>query len=123
MTMLKEIYVTEGRLNRLRYLKYYLVLFLVSTLIAFVVGFIGGFITGNPESLLVKVPGGIISFVTGIGGIMLGIRRLHDLDKSGWFMLLTLIPLVNLFFLLYLWFMPGTQGYNRYGEDPLANQY
>ncbi|MBR7025121.1 MAG: DUF805 domain-containing protein [Selenomonadaceae bacterium] len=123
MELINEIYTTEGRLNRLRYFKYYLILVLVSAVIAFVVGFIGGFITGNPESILVKVPGGIISLITSIGGIMLGIRRLHDLNKSGWFMLLLLVPLVNLLFLLYLWFMPGTQGYNRYGEDPLANQY
>lgn len=121
MEIINEIYTTEGRLNRLRYFKYYIMLVIVSTIIAFIAGFIGGFISGDANSVLVTVPTGIISLATGIGGIMLGIRRLHDLDKSGWFMLVTLIPFVNLIFLLYLWFMPGTVGYNRFGADPLQS--
>lgn len=121
MELINEIYTTDGRLNRLRYFKYYIILVIVSTVIAFVVGFIGGLVTGNADSILVTVPTGLVSLVTAVGGFMLGIRRLHDLNKSGWFMLLMLVPVVNLAFLLYLWFMPGTVGYNRFGADPLQN--
>jgi len=45
------------------------------------------------------------------------VRRLHDVDKSGWFILLGLIPLVG-FYLLYLYCQPGTAGPNRFGADP-----
>ncbi len=121
MDIINEIYNTEGRLNRKRYFKYYLILVLVSTAISFVIGFIIGLLTGKAESTLLDVTTGIVSLITGVGGWMLGIRRLHDLDKSGWFMLLILVPFVNLIFLLYLWFMPGTVGYNRFGADPLES--
>ena len=123
MEFLSQVYTTQGRLNRLRYLKYQVLFTLFSAVIGFVLGFVGGFLSGNPESLLVTVPMGILSFVVSIGGIMLGVRRLHDLNKTGWFMLLGLVPLINIIFLFYLLLAPGTNGWNDYGEDPLANEY
>ena len=122
MEFLSQVYTTNGRLNRLRYFKYQLILALVSALIAFVLGFAGGLLSGNPESVLVTVPTGICSLVASIGGIMLSIRRLHDLNKSGWFLLLSLVPLINIIFAFYMWLAPGTNGRNNYGEDPLANE-
>lgn len=47
-----------------------------------------------------------------------GVKRLHDLDKSGWLVLLMFIPLVNFVFGLYLLFADGTVGPNQYGADP-----
>ena len=47
--------------------------------------------------------------------IVITARRLHDLDKSGWMMLLLLLPVINIFFILYLLLAPGTAGLNRYG--------
>lgn len=120
MEFFEQVFTTNGRLNRLRYLKYQVLFTLFSAVIGFVLGFVGGFLSGNPESLLVTVPTGIWSLVASVGGIMLGIRRLHDLDKSGWFLLLGLVPLVNVIFMLYLWLAPGTVGANRYGADPLS---
>ena len=122
MEFLSQVYTTNGRLNRLRYFKYQLILALVSALIAFVLGFAGGLLSGNPESVLVTVPTGICSLVASIGGIMLSFRRLHDLNKSGWFLLLSLVPLINIIFAFYMWLAPGTNGRNNYGEDPLANE-
>ncbi|MBQ3442651.1 MAG: DUF805 domain-containing protein [Selenomonadaceae bacterium] len=121
MELLNEIYTTEGRLNRLRYLKYQVMWTIISTVIGFILGLTGGFLSGDPDSALIVVPTGIWSFIAGVGGVMLGIRRLHDLNKSGWFMLLGLIPLINVIFALYIWLMPGTVGHNRYGADPLQN--
>ena len=120
MELINEVYKTEGRLNRLRYLKYQVIWYLISAVIGFILGFVSGFLTSDVESILVTMPTGIWSFIAGVGGIMLSIRRLHDLDKSGWWLILSLVPLVNIFFLLYLWLAPGTAGYNRYGQDPLT---
>ncbi len=48
------------------------------------------------------------------------VRRLHDIDKSGWNMLWFIIPLVG-FILMIVWYCrPGTVGDNRFGPDPLA---
>lgn len=53
------------------------------------------------------------------------IRRLHDVDKSGWFFLVGLIPLVGGIILLVFWVKEGTAGPNQYGADPKgrAEQY
>lgn len=115
-----EIFTTEGRLNRYPYFKYMIILWLASFLFGFVFGFLGTFLTGDPDSMLTVIPTGVFSLCTSVGIIMIGIRRLHDLDKSGWFMLIVLIPFVNIIFALYLLLASGTVGYNQYGEDPLA---
>ncbi len=107
----------------LRYFKSQVILALASALISLAFALVGQVLFGNPESFLVVVPAGICSLVAGIGGIMLSIRRLHDLNKSGWFLLLSLVPLVNIIFAFYMWLAPGTNGWNDYGEDPLANEY
>lgn len=45
------------------------------------------------------------------------VRRLHDQDKSGWFVLLGLIPIANIVLLVFM-FLEGTKGPNRFGPDP-----
>ena len=52
--------------------------------------------------------------------VVLGIKRCHDRDRTGWFMLVNFIPVVSLWPLIELTFFKGTPGPNKYGEDPLA---
>ena len=51
------------------------------------------------------------------------IKRLHDNNKSGWFLLWTLVPILGQFFGLYIfitnWFLRGTIGSNDFGKDPV----
>jgi uncharacterized membrane protein YhaH (DUF805 family) len=48
------------------------------------------------------------------------VRRLHDTDRSGWFLLLTLIPLIGIIILIVFWCHQGTDGPNRFGSDDLS---
>lgn len=50
-----------------------------------------------------------------IVSICISIRRIHDLNKSGWLWLLMLVPAVNVIFSIYLFFAKGTEGANNYG--------
>jgi uncharacterized membrane protein YhaH (DUF805 family) len=50
--------------------------------------------------------------------LVAAVGRLHDLDRSGWWLLLNLVPFVNLAFGIYLLVAPGTEGPNRFGPDP-----
>lgn len=50
--------------------------------------------------------------------LAVAIRRLHDLNKSGWSYLLVLIPLVGPIILLVFYCKEGTHGSNNYGPDP-----
>ena len=47
-----------------------------------------------------------------------GVRRIHDHDKTGWFILLGMVPLVGWIFFLIMMLTPGTPGENSYGYDP-----
>ena len=48
--------------------------------------------------------------------LAVSIRRLHDIDKSGWWVLLTPIPLIGLVFFVILGCLPGTKVENRFGS-------
>ncbi len=55
-----------------------------------------------------------------IPSLALSVRRMHDLGKSGWYMLVTLIPLVGGIWFLVLTCTEGEEGTNEYGLDPKA---
>ena len=56
-----------------------------------------------------------------IPSISLLVRRLHDVNKSGWFYWIQLIPLVGQIWILILMVKEGTNGENTYGKDPKGN--
>ena len=53
-----------------------------------------------------------------IPSLAVAIRRLHDTDRSGWWLLIGLVPIVGAFILLYFYVIEGTRGPNRFGPDP-----
>jgi len=55
-------------------------------------------------------------------GLAIGVKRLHDRNRSGWFYLLMLVPILNIWMFVEIYFLRGTVGTNRYGDDPLAGQ-
>lgn len=54
-----------------------------------------------------------------IPSLAVGVRRLHDTDRSGWWLLLWLIPFIGWIILLVFLVMGGTRGPNRFGSDPV----
>ena len=65
---------------------------------------------------------GLVSLAMLIASLALGTRRLHDRNKSGWWQLLMLIPLVGfIWWVIDVCVLPGTKGTNSYGPDPLGN--
>ncbi|MCQ9426483.1 DUF805 domain-containing protein [Pseudomonas sp. LJDD11] len=50
--------------------------------------------------------------------LALTVRRLHDLDKSGWWILISLVPVAGPLTLWLMIFFPGSQGANRHGAAP-----
>jgi len=52
--------------------------------------------------------------------VLVTIRRLHDLNRSGRQWWLLMVPIYNIYLGLILWFKRGTRGPNRYGPDPLS---
>jgi uncharacterized membrane protein YhaH (DUF805 family) len=68
------------------------------------------------RALVVKWIGILFLFISFLS---LGIRRLHDINRSGWWLLINFIPFVGWSVFLYWMIKKGTSGPNRFGENPL----
>jgi uncharacterized membrane protein YhaH (DUF805 family) len=122
---LRRYAVCSGRAPRMEYWSWLcLQLVVLALLIAVDIGAgLGGSIVASGKS------GGAAYFMPGLLGWLLlaflfipnvavGVRRLHDLDLSGWLMLIGLIPFFGGIVLLYMFAQPGVIGENRFGEFP-----
>jgi uncharacterized membrane protein YhaH (DUF805 family) len=56
-----------------------------------------------------------------IPSLAVGVRRLHDVGKSGWFLFVALIPIIGAIWLLVLLCTDGNAGANEYGPNPKEN--
>ena len=103
---IKQYATFTGRARRTEFWMFALGNFLIGIILGIVAYIIGSNILSSLFSLLVLVP-----------NIAVGVRRLHDIGKSGWWHLIVLIPIVNLW-LLVLWCQDSQPGGNEYGPNP-----
>lgn len=57
-----------------------------------------------------------------VPSIAVGVRRLHDIDRSGWWLLIALVPIVGWIVLVVFACLPGTPGPNRFGPPTFTGQ-
>jgi len=69
--------------------------------------------SGGPLTLL-------FSLAILIPSLAVAVRRLHDSDRSGWWLLIALVPFIGGIILLIFMIIGGTHGPNRFGPDPVA---
>jgi uncharacterized membrane protein YhaH (DUF805 family) len=98
----------SGRARRTEYWMF----FLINFIIVVVLGLIGMAIK------LSTILGGIYGLAVLIPSIAVGIRRLHDTGRSGWWLLIGLIPLVGTIILIVFLATEGQPGDNQYGPNP-----
>lgn len=84
------------------------------TLFALLAQLIAQWALGETISLLV-------SLVLFLPSLAVSVRRLHDIDKSGWWFLIWFVPIVGWLVMIYWACCKGTEGANRFGPDPLAS--
>ena len=108
-----NFYSYKGRLNRKPYLIRYAIIIIIAFLNRLVADTVAGPNAGH------GIIFNIIVFLLGVSIFMLDIKRLHDLGKSGYWVLLMFVPLVNIGFLLYLLIASGEKVDNEYGPNPL----
>ena len=109
----KTLFSMTGRLNRVGY-----ILFLIGVVLGFyLLAFFYGYNYGSPD---ISIISRFLVILLTLGQIYvlacLIIKRLHDMDLSGWFYWLLYIPLINIILVVVLLFIPGDQGPNRYGD-------
>ncbi len=105
-------YVTfSGRASRSEYWFWVLFVFVFSIVTGIIDGVLGIFLLNILFTLGTLLP-----------SLAVSVRRMHDLGKRGWWLLVFLIPLVGPVIVLIWYCSRGTAGDNRFGPDPLAGQ-
>jgi uncharacterized membrane protein YhaH (DUF805 family) len=121
----KLLFSFEGRINRA---KFWLVLLGIAVVEIIVLGATGGsaYLTATDPTMVMQSMSstGYIPFIIFIPlfwiGLAVNVKRWHDRDKSGWWILINLVPVIGgLWSLIETGFLPGTRGSNRFGPDPL----
>lgn len=109
---LRRYFEVRGRSRRMEYWMFSL----FSALVGVVATFIDAALGFDWEST--GPVGGITSIGLFIPGFTVAFRRLHDTDRSAWWMLLLLLPIIGWIWLFVLFVLEGTPGPNRFGPDP-----
>jgi uncharacterized membrane protein YhaH (DUF805 family) len=111
---LKKYAVFSGRARRTEF--WYFVLFnIIVTIVLSLIDRLIGTFSGTAN---LGILSGIYGLAVVIPTLAVTVRRLHDTDRTGWWILIGLIPLIGTIVLLVFYLTPGTPGSNRYGPDP-----
>ncbi|ELS02198.1 putative membrane protein [Xenococcus sp. PCC 7305] len=102
----KKYAVFSGRAHRTEYWMFFLFNFIVAIGVGLISGVLGA-ITSTDQSIL----GNIYTLATLVPSLAVGVRRMHDTDRSGWWII---VPIANLIFAI----TKGTEGENRFGSAP-----
>ncbi len=120
----------NGRFGRLSYIAWYGFLNLITFFAVITLSLALGIFNLSTQSL----DSHFIDTLMGLGGLgfliisvlyfyfnlVIQVRRFHDMNRSGWFILLFIVPLVNIFVFFYLLLDSGTQGINHYGPQRIS---
>ena len=112
--VLKKYAVFDGRARRKEYWFFALFNFIFTLVLSAIDGMFGTF---NAESAI-GVLSSIYVLAVFLPAIGVTIRRLHDTDRSGWWILISLIPVIGAIWVFVLLVLDGTAGQNQYGPDP-----
>jgi uncharacterized membrane protein YhaH (DUF805 family) len=107
---LEKFDVYTGRSSRSEYWGFWLFTLLIVTTVEF--------LTLESELIWLNL---IIGLLLYIPLVCVNIRRLHDINKSGWWFLLWFIPLIGTIWIIVLLCRKGDEGKNRFGNNPLKN--
>jgi uncharacterized membrane protein YhaH (DUF805 family) len=116
----------EGRINRAKFWIGMIILWGLTILLNFIIAGVFG-ATYDPMQPFPSM-GPIAWLVWGLAGLVIAFasfavlaKRWHDRDKSGWWSLIGLVPILGgIWIIVECGCLPGTEGPNRYGPDPLA---
>ncbi|HUF12280.1 MAG TPA: DUF805 domain-containing protein [Longimicrobiales bacterium] len=110
LKVLRDYAKFDGRAHRQEYWMFFLINLLIMVGISIVESVLGSFgIVGIIYGLAVLIP-----------GLAVGVRRLHDTGRSGWWLLIGLIPVIGVIVLLVFLVQDSEPGPNQFGPNPKA---
>ncbi|QGQ27077.1 DUF805 domain-containing protein [Gimesia benthica] len=113
LTVLKKYAEFSGRARRKEYWMFALMNFLISILISIV-----GAVIGDTDGLIAVSLSGVYALFIFIPSLAVTVRRLHDTNKSGWWILISLVPLIGGLVLLIFMVIDSDPNENAYGPNP-----
>lgn len=113
LQVLKKYFVFSGRARRKEYWYFFLFNILVSLVFAVIDAMLGS-LNANGFGLLSSC----YSLAVLIPSIAVSVRRLHDTDRSGWWLFIALIPVIGAIVLLIFMVLDSEAGSNQYGANP-----
>ena len=114
LEVLKKYAVFSGRARRKEYWYFSLFNLLITIVLAVIDGMTGTLIAEANIGLL----GGIYALAILIPFLAVSVRRLHDTDRSGWWLLINLIPLIGVIVFTVFTLQDSKPGENQYGSNP-----
>ncbi len=114
LEVLKKYAVFTGRARRKEYWYFILFNIIISIILSAVDGMTGSY---NPQTGM-GLLGTIYILAILLPAVGVSIRRLHDTGRSGWWVLLSLIPLLGTIVLLVFMLQDSKPGSNQYGANP-----
>ncbi|MDE1251249.1 DUF805 domain-containing protein [Vibrio aestuarianus] len=114
ITAVKKYATFSGRSRRKEYWYFFLFNLLISMFLGFIDALTGSFDPATGYGLFSSM----YTLALFIPGIAVGVRRLHDTGRTGWWLLIMLIPIIGILVLLYFMVSNGDSGTNKYGHDP-----
>ncbi len=114
LEVLKKYAVFSGRARRKEYWYFSLFNLLITIVLAVIDGMTGTLIAEANIGLL----GGIYALAILIPFLAVSVRRLHDTDRSGWWLLIMLIPLIGAIVILVFMVQDSKPNENQYGSNP-----
>ena len=114
LSALKKYVDFEGRARRKEYW-FFVLFYSIFVVLAMLLDIALGTFSVELEIGLLS---GCFSLAMLIPGLAVTVRRLHDTDRRGWWLLISLIPIVGPIWLLVLMVLDGHTGENRFGADP-----
>ena len=116
MTVGEALFSFQGRMCRSDY-------WLKGFLVLLPIGILNNILAYGVATQGARTASMIIGIISIWPGLALIVKRLHDRDRSGWFAATMLIPLAGVVFAIWItievWFLRGTIGPNRFGDDPV----
>lgn len=108
----------SGRAGRREYWMFTLIVICIYLVLGLLAGLFGDNILG----MLFTTVYVLTALALFVPSLAVTIRRLHDTDRSGWWFLISFVPIVGPFILLYFLILAGTPDSNRFGPAPAPTQ-
>jgi len=116
LKVLKNYFNFKGRARRKEYWMFALFNFIFAMLPSIAATFVADF--SQEAAMGLSILGLVYAVLVIIPGIAVGVRRLHDTGRTGWWMLIAFIPLVGAIVLIVFFVFDSQPGDNKYGPNP-----